>query len=107
MKTAVLFLVSGLAVWLLFLFDSSVPQEETDGETKHIATLIKELDSTDFQTRERASNELAQIGEAAIKPLEHAARHGVSLEVRRRAEQAVENIERHLRDLIQGGEVVC
>jgi RNA polymerase sigma factor (sigma-70 family) len=55
-------------------------------EEKHIARLIKDLDSDDFTTRQRASKELDKLGEGALGPCEDALAGKPSLEVRRRLE---------------------
>ncbi len=55
-----------------------------------IARLIASLDSDDFKTREKAAEELAAVGEAAVPALRKALSAAPSLEVRRRIGSLVE-----------------
>jgi RNA polymerase sigma factor (sigma-70 family) len=55
-----------------------------------VAELIAELDSDRFATREKATNQLAQLGEAAVPALRKALAGSPSPEVRRRAEPLLE-----------------
>jgi hypothetical protein len=60
-----------------------------------IDRLIQQLGSDDFETREAASKELKGIGEPAVPPL-HKATESHDSEIRRRAQELVEAIERPL-----------
>jgi HEAT repeat protein len=63
-----------------------------------LATLIKQLDSRSFQEREDAAKKLEDIGEAALPALQEVLKKHGSLELRRRAERAIEAIEKtHIR----------
>jgi hypothetical protein len=53
-------------------------------EPSRIARLIDELDSTDFETRQRASRQLEQLGELVVDDLRKALQAGPSLEQARR-----------------------
>jgi WD40 repeat protein len=53
---------------------------------KRVTRLIQDLDSDDFNTRQRASQELDKLGEAALAPCEEALAGKPSLELRRRLE---------------------
>jgi RNA polymerase sigma factor (sigma-70 family) len=56
------------------------------------ARLVRDLDADDFETRERASRELAQLGEGAGPTLREALAGKTSAEVRRRVEGLLENL---------------
>jgi WD40 repeat protein len=86
--------VAGRAVWELagaeggavaLLRGRLAPAPRPDA--KRIDRLIAELDSDDFQTRQRASAELEKLGEAAAPALRRVAANSPSVEVRRRAEE--------------------
>lgn len=55
-------------------------------DTAHVAQLLADLDSASYSTRERASRELAQLGEEIVPTLEKALRAKPSAEVRQRVE---------------------
>ena len=56
-------------------------------DARRIARLLKDLDSDDFATRERATDELATLGQAAERTLRQAIAKKTSLEVRRRVNE--------------------
>jgi WD40 repeat protein len=56
---------------------------------KRLATLLHDLDSDVFRTREHATRELEQMGQAAHPFLERVRKGPASLEVRRRAERVL------------------
>jgi RNA polymerase sigma factor (sigma-70 family) len=62
-------------------------------DPKHLATLIADLDSPTFASREKASKVLAEVSRPALAALRDAARAGGSAEARRRATDLVERIE--------------
>src|SRR5262249_38056265 len=64
----------------------------TTVDTLRLARLIGELDSASFNTRQRASAELAEMGEAATAALREALADRPSAEVRRRVERLLEAI---------------
>ncbi len=67
-------------------------------EAKRMAKLLGELDGDDFSTREKASNELTKLGGSAEPALRKALAGGLPLEVRRRIERLLKDIEgQHLR----------
>jgi RNA polymerase sigma factor (sigma-70 family) len=66
------------------------PVEAADGG--RVARLVRELDADDFEARERASRELAQLGEGAGPALHGALAGKPSAEVRRRVEGLLENL---------------
>jgi WD40 repeat protein len=59
--------------------------DSTAAEEKRVAQLINDLDNDEFATREKASAELARLGNAAKAALEQAVAQTTSPEVRRRA----------------------
>jgi WD40 repeat protein len=59
-------------------------------DPKRIARLLTDLDSESFATRERATKELRQIGEAALPALRKAVEGGLTVEQRRRADELME-----------------
>lgn len=63
-----------------------------DAQIAKIKLLIADLGSDDFQTREKATDELPAYGSAAV-PLLNAARKSSDAEVVRRAEEVLERIE--------------
>jgi WD40 repeat protein len=58
-----------------------------------VARLVADLDSEDFATREKASRELARLGDLALLGLRAAESSGPSLEVRRRIEDLLPELE--------------
>jgi RNA polymerase sigma factor (sigma-70 family) len=67
------------------------PAESAD--PKRLATLLAELDSPTFATREQASKRLAEIGRPALAALRDIAETTASFEVRRRATDLIEQID--------------
>jgi hypothetical protein len=65
----------------------------TPGDRDRLATRVRELGSNVFAERERASRELSEAGNAAL-PLLRSAVNSPDLEVARRAERCIEQIER-------------
>jgi WD40 repeat protein len=63
-------------------------------DPKRLAGLVADLDSPDFATRERASKGLTEVGRPALAALKEAARTTGSAEVRKRATDLVELIDR-------------
>jgi hypothetical protein len=62
-----------------------------EADPRQTARLLAELDSEHFAAREKASRELARLGESARPALQRAlARPGAGLEFRRRVEQVLE-----------------
>lgn len=66
---------------------------QDEDPAKKIATLVKQLSSDDFQTREEASTELKKIGSAAIPALEEASKSD-DPETRMRAESILEALKK-------------
>jgi WD40 repeat protein len=62
----------------------------TSGDEKRIARLVKDLDSDDFETREKASAELGRIGEPAAPALRKALEGTSSAEMRMRITQLLD-----------------
>jgi WD40 repeat protein len=62
-------------------------------DPKRVARLIKDLDSDDFETREKASRELEGLGQRAEGPLRDALKAGPSAEVRDRAERLLARLK--------------
>jgi hypothetical protein len=62
-------------------------------DARQTAQRIRELDSDDFAVREKAVDELAKQGDAVRAPLEQALQANPSLEVRRRIERLLEEME--------------
>jgi RNA polymerase sigma factor (sigma-70 family) len=56
--------------------------------------LFKALDSDDFDTRQKASRELAELGEAAVPEVRKRLERATSLEVRRRAREYLDRFDR-------------
>lgn len=75
---------------LLSFFRKRTPDAEA---RKQIAKLIEQLDSKEFAVRQDAGRKLVELGPAALTAL-RAATKGASLEMSRRAEQCIEEIER-------------
>jgi WD40 repeat protein len=73
------------------LRDSLRPASEDDA--RRIARLIKELDNDDYATREKASEELQAIGEAAVPALRKTLERPASAEVGRRAEDVLTRLK--------------
>ncbi len=59
----------------------------------HVKALIGDLDRDDFATRERAAAELRELGASAAAALREALTNSPSAEVRRRAEELLQNQE--------------
>src|SRR3989440_3372751 len=76
-----------------------VPAVADDPDDKEIARLVKQLGSAKFKEREAATKRLTEIGEPALDALGKAKD---TLEMRRRAEQIVDRIERRLGYLFNG-----
>lgn len=72
--------VAGLAVFLCVLHASCIRAEETPP----VAALFAELDSDDFDTREKAERELRRSGPAALPALRAALENSPSVEVKTR-----------------------
>jgi hypothetical protein len=70
---------------------TNAPEKKTIAE--EIDKLIAQLDSDRFEIREKAAARLEGLGENALPALAEAAKAGVSLEVRRRAEAITERIK--------------
>lgn len=83
---------------LPFLADTLQPVKAPNPAT--VARLVEELDSSQFQTREKASRELGRFGEAAASALRNAKRDGISLEKKRR----IDNLLARLADPIPSPE---
>jgi RNA polymerase sigma factor (sigma-70 family) len=63
-------------------------------DATHLAKLVRELDADDFGVREKARQELERLGEAARGALQREReRVGVSLEVRRRLDSLLEQLQ--------------
>jgi hypothetical protein len=73
-----------------FLRERLRPVPEAD--PRRVAALIRDLDSEDFDVREKATSELARLGETAAALLEAAARDSPAVEVRRRAGDLVRRL---------------
>jgi RNA polymerase sigma factor (sigma-70 family) len=88
------------AVWSLALAPGeAVPfikerlRPSTGVDEKRVARLIQELDADDFAAREKASEELEKLGEAAAGELRKVMKGSSSAELRRRAEQLLSKFE--------------
>jgi RNA polymerase sigma factor (sigma-70 family) len=66
----------------------------TLADPQHTARLIRELDSDDFQLRQKAARELEETGEATLPVLRKALAAGPSAEARRRMNQVLISLER-------------
>jgi hypothetical protein len=74
-----------------FLRERLKPAPPTDAQTqKRIARLIADLDSDDFEVREKASQELGKVGEPARPALQRALAMKPSAEVQRRIGELLE-----------------
>lgn len=78
---------------LLDFFRKRTPD---DAARRHIATLVEHLDSKDFAVRQAASTKLIELGPQALLALRGATR-GTGLELTRRAEQCIDEIERGMK----------
>jgi HEAT repeat protein len=65
------------------------PLPRDEEAARRLPRLIAELDSEDFQVRQKAARELDRMGEAAVPTLEKVLAGKPSPEVRRRAEELV------------------
>jgi hypothetical protein len=83
-----------MVVGLLVPRPFALGQPKPEVAEPEIDVLIAQLASDDFETRERATNELAAIGEAALPRLELAARESPQAEIRDRARAAIHEISR-------------
>lgn len=81
-----------LAGWDEF-FSAGQRTRFKDGNPQRIAALIRDLDSDDFQRREKAFNDLRAIGLPALPALEKILRDKPSLEVTRRVEKLLAYIQ--------------
>lgn len=63
-------------------------------DQKRIARLIKELDDNDFNVREHASDELENMGQAAVRMLRLALKNPSSAEVRHRIEHTLSHLQK-------------
>jgi RNA polymerase sigma factor (sigma-70 family) len=87
------------ALWTLALApEQAVPflgrrlQPVAAADPQAIARLLAELDSEDFETRERAARDLRQLGEGAEPGLRKALTRDLSLGVRREVEKVLESL---------------
>jgi len=78
---------------LLEFFRKRTPDEAARGQ---IAKLIEQLDSKEFAARDNATRKLTEIGPPALPALRTAMK-GASLEVTRRAETCMDEIERTIK----------
>jgi WD40 repeat protein len=69
------------------------PIKTDDPRVKQVGRLVADLDSADFEVREKASKELEGMGEFAAMALEKALENNPGLEVRQRLEQVLAHIE--------------
>jgi len=69
------------------------PKSEPAGEPQRIDRLIAELDSNQFETRDRATNELLELGAAAAPKLAAALEGSTSPELQRRGSKILKKIE--------------
>ncbi len=67
---------------------------DKDTPPDRIARLVKDLDSDDFATREKASREVEQAGFPAVVALRDVSRGATNLELRRRAERLLAVLEK-------------
>jgi hypothetical protein len=63
-------------------------------DSGRLKRVLADLDSADFSSREKAGQELADLGEAAEPALREALNGKPSLEVRQRLERLLETLER-------------
>jgi RNA polymerase sigma factor (sigma-70 family) len=90
------------AIWSLAAApDTAVPflqahlrQLRQPVDAKRIRQLIQELDEDDFETRQKATRELEELGEAAEGPVREALKGKPSLEARSRLEQLLAKLNR-------------
>jgi hypothetical protein len=85
-------LTSLLGAGLALLISQPSPADDAPSKEK-IAKLIEQLGSGSFDEREKATKELAAIGTPALEALRKAAKGG-DLEIRKRVEEILPNIER-------------
>jgi hypothetical protein len=71
--------------------------QPTPSVAKPLAKWLADLDSDDFAVREKASAEIGRLGRLAAPALREALKGRPSLEVRRRAQQALERIDQRKR----------
>jgi hypothetical protein len=81
-----------IALCLCLLGVGLVPAAAPPQRADRVAELVKQLGADEFAKREAASRELEGIGVPALAALREAATTGGSLEIRRRAGQAVRTI---------------
>lgn len=67
--------------------------EKAPADSVKISRLLEELDSTEFEVREKASRDLHELGDSAESVMRRALREQPSLEVRRRLEQILDKLE--------------
>lgn len=69
------------------------PKGEPPVDPRHIERLIAELDSNQFETRDRATNELLELGAAVVPKLAAALETNLSAELQRRGRGILKKIE--------------
>jgi hypothetical protein len=62
-------------------------------DLEQAARLIRELDSDDYNVREKASERLGQMGEGILGALKDARKRGLSLEQHRRLDRLIDAVE--------------
>jgi hypothetical protein len=90
-RRAMAIMVADPTTFVPFLAESLRSVPDADGD--RIRRLIRELDSDEFDTRERASTELAHVVDAAESELRAAVRESRSAEVRRRAALLLQGLQ--------------
>jgi Txe/YoeB family toxin of Txe-Axe toxin-antitoxin module len=87
-------LVAGQKQAMGFLKERLPPVQRDSKLVERLAKLIGELDNDEFKVRERASAELARMGESAEHALDAALAAKPSLEVTKRVESLLEMLDR-------------
>jgi RNA polymerase sigma factor (sigma-70 family) len=89
-RQALMTLAASLAQTVPFLKERLQPVEAPAKE--RIARLLKDLDSEEFEVREKAQAELEKLGELALPALRQALEDKPSLEFRRRVESILQHV---------------
>src|SRR5262245_45610322 len=87
-------LILAIGMFLVRPCRAELPPAAAGASPEQIATLIQELGSDRFSTRESASDRLARIGLPAFTALEEASHHA-DREIRFRAERILTLIRKH------------
>jgi hypothetical protein len=85
-----------VAISLMALTGGAVFGQTEPPLPEAVAKLIEQLSATEFRVRQQASDELAELGAPALPALRKAATAKIELEVKRRIERVVSQIENAL-----------